>query len=186
MALPLREEEGTEVTAAMLNLNLYTNADLKILAPNTIKEILQDLDTIGQLKSFSLGIANWQFVPKKEHGYCMLNEILEDMKSVEQLGMDKDAWVDRLVLLNKGKFGINREGAETVAKHVCELRVGIHSGAHREFAKLLDQLSQSARGCLVAGLKLNDVSEAWDAAIQERNYAIQESTCKCPHASEVD
>ena len=43
---------------------------------------------------------------------------------------------------------------------------------HRDVASLLDQLTPNARECLRAGLKFREIEDAWDAALQESNYAF--------------
>jgi uncharacterized protein YukE len=50
----------------------------------------------------------------------------------------------------------------------------MHDRAHTDLAKMLDQLSQNARGCLMTGIKFQDVMDKWNTAVQERNYAYSQ------------
>lgn len=158
--------------ASLGSLNLHTDADLKLLAPRETKDLLKDLDVLPKLKRFPLNFGDVFLIQDREHCYTTLNEILEDIQSIPKLELvDQEALTDRILLLNRGR---NRELAKQAAGMVCRESAKMHFDAHVRFAQLLDQLSSSARECLVAGLKIQDVTDAWENALQERNYAILE------------
>ena len=158
--------------ASLGSLNLHTDADLKLLAPRGTKDLLKDLDVLPEFERFPIKYGDVFFIQDREHCYTTLNEILEDIQSIQKLELvDQEALTDRILLLNRSH---NREWAKTFAGVVCRDSARLHFGAHVRFARLLDQLSSSARESLVAGLKIQDVTDAWENALQERNYAILE------------
>jgi hypothetical protein len=148
---------------------VQTNADLKLLAPHATTDLLNDLDVLPKFERFPLRFGN-VFIQDPLHCYTTLNDILEGIQSIPKLKLvDMDALVDRILLLNRGQ---NREWAKKCAQTLCSHSNRIHIDAHVRFAKLLDELSSSARESLVAGIKIQDVTDAWENSLQERNYAI--------------
>jgi hypothetical protein len=138
-------DQSTAITAGLAGMNLHstTAADLKLLVPVRTKDVLQDLCTLDKLKSFAIKRGDIRVIHEKEYIYGTLQEVLQDIKSLPT------------ILAERGPI------YSTSMQRVC----------HTQIAELLDQLSDSGRQCLMAGLKMQDVADAWHDAIQDRNYA---------------
>jgi hypothetical protein len=143
-----------------------------ILAPGDVKVILEDLKILEKLKNVRITAGDMAIMPDRGWGrdmrsspivtYDTLQELLEELKTLPDT-YDEESWI------KFSKPFLHHNANMDTAKLIRTMIPKIVSETHRVIAGLTAQLSRKARECLKAGMKFEDLEQAWNTAIVEAN-----------------
>lgn len=158
--------------------------DAKSLAPGECKIILEDLKVLSELKTFRPGIGD---LPLRAGQYTTMQGILKGLQNLKKCIGDIDEmarWLEEqdphmsnMVEIpgtrkyRGGPSEMEKQSMERARQLVTHIPM-MYQQHHRRLTEILCKLSNNARECLKAGIKIQDIEDAWDLALQEANYSF--------------
>lgn len=149
------------LTAAVQGLTIS-----KLMAPPP-SNICEDLQVLHQLRLLKIKVGDVQIAGWDKSSYDTLQELLVDLKTVKE-SFDGEAWMQSSLHCRQ----MHPSQRMQVLKIVQPGIPAAVKQTHREIARLLEKLSDQARVCIKAGVSFQDIEDAWDLALQDRNNAF--------------
>lgn len=178
MAVQIQEDTGLPDMMESLHL------DAKSLAPRECKIILEDCKVLHELKNFCVAIGDRALAKQ----YTTIQCLLRSLQNLKECIGDKEklaTWIekehplmsDMVAIPGSGSYKrglppeMEKQSVRT-ARNTVQHIPAIYQERHRKLTEILCKLSNNARECLKAGIKIQDVEDAWDLALQEANYSF--------------
>lgn len=159
---------SASVQSAMDGPSISEKGLMRLAAPHTARDILEDLKILPQLRGMRLITPGISFALDSGNAPTTIQELLNNVQKLDG-GYTED---DVLQLYLRSRDRTMREQDKEEAARIHAALPAFYKHFHRSIAQLTLQLSNNAQECLRAGISIQDVEDAWDKSLQEMNYSF--------------